>query len=227
MDTSWILLTVLALLLGVTLVELASAVLPMLIVIGFVPRAERQDLAMVLASADSSKRLRVWPALRTAVQTRRAELAHAKMAHDWRGQCPPLINMRAARGEDRCRPSADNISANRNSIEVLSEDEKIMSKHDYVRLVTVHADSTSDIAEAAELKLIAAICGGGSCPSVYRTNRGTVVVQGRIVTASMIDVDLEDDEALVEIPEELLVRLNQVINSDERPMSQHPEAKPQ
>jgi hypothetical protein len=59
----------------------------------------------------------------------------------------------------------------------------------------------------AELRLIATRCGGGSCPTVYETDRGTYVVQGRAVTASGAGVDLSDGESLVEIPKELLDRL--------------------
>lgn len=45
------------------------------------------------------------------------------------------------------------------------------------------------------------LCGGGSCPTVYRTDRGTVLVQGRAGTG----VAVPDGELLVEIPRELLL----------------------
>jgi hypothetical protein len=51
--------------------ELAVAVLPMIIVITLVPPWERRDLADLLAAADSSPRLRLWPAIRLAVAARR------------------------------------------------------------------------------------------------------------------------------------------------------------
>ncbi|WP_433296462.1 hypothetical protein ACQP2F_38460 [Actinoplanes sp. CA-030573] len=54
------------------------------------------------------------------------------------------------------------------------------------------------------LRLIATVCGGGSCPTVYRTDRGTLVIQGYPVSAQAVGVDLPDGEVLVEIPEELL-----------------------
>lgn len=53
------------------------------------------------------------------------------------------------------------------------------------------------------LELITTLCGSGTCPTVYRTNRGTLVVQGYAVT-SQTGVDLPDGELLVEIPAELL-----------------------
>jgi hypothetical protein len=46
----------------------------------------------------------------------------------------------------------------------------------------------------------------GTCPTVYRTDRGTLVVQGYAVTAEHVGVDLPDGERLVEIPGGLLVQ---------------------
>ncbi|BCJ55620.1 hypothetical protein Asp14428_70950 [Actinoplanes sp. NBRC 14428] len=57
----------------VVVVELAAAVLPVLIVVTLVPPEERHGLAECLAAADSSRRLRVWRALRAAVVNRRRE----------------------------------------------------------------------------------------------------------------------------------------------------------
>jgi putative exporter of polyketide antibiotics len=56
-------------------VELVAAVLPLLIVVTLVPPRERQDLAHLLAAADSSRKLRVWSALRLAVSARRHSVA--------------------------------------------------------------------------------------------------------------------------------------------------------
>ncbi|MFF0860881.1 hypothetical protein ACFYUV_03910 [Nonomuraea sp. NPDC003560] len=47
----------------------------------------------------------------------------------------------------------------------------------------------------------------GTCPAVYETDRGTIAVQGKIVTdrTALGDaVNLADDETIVEIPKELL-----------------------
>ena len=46
-------------------------------------------------------------------------------------------------------------------------------------------------------------CSGGKCPTIYGTDRGTIVVQGYIVTEPT-DAQLGDGEALVEIPADLL-----------------------
>jgi hypothetical protein len=53
--------------------ELAAAVLPILIIVAFVPPEERRGLAELMAAADSSSRLRLWTALRVAVTARRRE----------------------------------------------------------------------------------------------------------------------------------------------------------
>ncbi|MET0415042.1 MAG: hypothetical protein ABW022_03350 [Actinoplanes sp.] len=53
------------------------------------------------------------------------------------------------------------------------------------------------------LEQIAGLCGGGHCPTVYRTDRGTYVVQGYTLDAAEAGLDLAPGEALVEIPAEL------------------------
>ncbi len=40
---------------------------------------------------------------------------------------------------------------------------------------------------------------------MYRTNRGTLIVQGRTVAAGEAGIEVPDGESLVEIPEELAV----------------------
>ncbi len=54
------------------------------------------------------------------------------------------------------------------------------------------------------LELVSDRCGGGSCPAVYRTNRGTFVVQGTSIAAEAAGIDLAPGESLVEVPEALL-----------------------
>jgi hypothetical protein len=49
-------------------------------------------------------------------------------------------------------------------------------------------------------------CSGGSCPTLYRTDRGTFVIQG--YTVADADVTPPDGEALVEVPMELLQGLD-------------------
>jgi hypothetical protein len=52
------------------------------------------------------------------------------------------------------------------------------------------------------MKVIAGGCVDGTCPTIYETERGTVVVQGQLIDHS--DVTLGDGEVLVEIPADLL-----------------------
>jgi hypothetical protein len=56
------------------------------------------------------------------------------------------------------------------------------------------------------MKVIAGGCFDGTCPTIYETGNGTVVVQGRQVQDS--DVPLGEGEALVEIPADLLKQAN-------------------
>jgi hypothetical protein len=59
---------------------------------------------------------------------------------------------------------------------------------------------SSDLA----LDHVVTVCGAGSCPTVYRTNRGTLVVQGYAVEGRTVGVDVPAGELLVEIPVGLL-----------------------
>lgn len=66
-----ILVAVAVLVMLFVLAEIAAAVLPLIIVLTMVPPEQRQSLAELIAACDSSRRLRLWPALRTAVKARR------------------------------------------------------------------------------------------------------------------------------------------------------------
>jgi len=57
---------------------------------------------------------------------------------------------------------------------------------------------------APKLTLVTSLCGNGSCPTVYKTDRGTVVVQGYTVTPQTAGIDVPQGEQLVEIPADLL-----------------------
>jgi hypothetical protein len=81
-----------------------------------------------------------------------------------------------------------------------------MSTHEAVTSAGASEMSRED--SRTQLRLIATLCGAGSCPTVYRTDRGTYVVQGRTVPAGGTGVDVPEGESLVEIPFELLERLH-------------------
>ena len=78
--TDYMVFVVLGALAVLILTELVAATLPVLIVIATVPPEEREGLAKLLAACDSSRRLRLWPALRLAVRARRAEARRARRA---------------------------------------------------------------------------------------------------------------------------------------------------
>jgi hypothetical protein len=48
-------------------------------------------------------------------------------------------------------------------------------------------------------------CWDGTCPTLYESDRGTIVVQGWVVEDS--DLTVPEGEALVEVPVELLEQL--------------------
>lgn len=61
-----------------------------------------------------------------------------------------------------------------------------------------------DYGREVALRLIATLCGTGSCPTIYRTDRGTLVVQGPVISAEAAGIELPAGETLIEIPEALL-----------------------
>src|SRR5687768_15080988 len=54
------------------------------------------------------------------------------------------------------------------------------------------------------VETIASSCTSGTCPTVYRSDRGTLIVQGYIVDPEAAGVSLPEGEKLVEIPIDLL-----------------------
>ena len=63
-----------------------------------------------------------------------------------------------------------------------------------------------------QLTLVTKLCGAGTCPTVYRTDRDTFVVQGYTLTAEAAGLDLPAGEQLVEIPAELLAEAVKAAN---------------
>jgi hypothetical protein len=56
-----------------------------------------------------------------------------------------------------------------------------------------------------QLEMISAYCNSAGCPTIYRSDRGTLVVQGYTVPAGRAGVDVPAGETLVEIPVEVLL----------------------
>lgn len=76
--------------------------------------------------------------------------------------------------------------------------------------MTTHEDqvATTEAPPATTgLRLIhlAGQCGAGTCPTVYRTDRETIVVQGYVVNEDSAGVEVPDGERLVEIPTDVLL----------------------
>jgi hypothetical protein len=71
MDHFVIVLVVGPLIAIVAVTEVLAAILPLLVVVLLVPPEQRAQLAELVAAADSSRRLRLWPALRLAATARR------------------------------------------------------------------------------------------------------------------------------------------------------------
>jgi hypothetical protein len=65
---------------------------------------------------------------------------------------------------------------------------------------------------APQLTFVTKICGGGTCPTVYRTDRNTFVVQGYTVTAETAGLDIPAGEQLVEVPAELIAEALKAIS---------------
>jgi hypothetical protein len=74
----------------------------------------------------------------------------------------------------------------------------------------VAAEGPPDTPEPAP-RLVVSLCGSGTCPTVYSTDRDTVLVQGNAVTGP----PLTDGELLVEIPRELLLEAARRIEQQE------------
>lgn len=65
-------------------------------------------------------------------------------------------------------------------------------------------------APTSDWKIITSLCGGGTCPTIYESDRGTLIIQGYPVDPARAGVSVPDGESLVEIPAELLASLQQM-----------------
>ena len=70
-----------------------------------------------------------------------------------------------------------------------------------------NVDNEVDGATAPGLEVLATSCSTGTCPTIFKTDRGTIMVQGYAVDAGLAGVALAPDELLVEIPVELLAAI--------------------
>jgi hypothetical protein len=61
-------------------------------------------------------------------------------------------------------------------------------------------------AQNVTLDLVAELCGAGECPTIYRTGRGTLVIQGYQFDPEQAGTTVPAGEQMVEIPVELVAR---------------------
>jgi hypothetical protein len=66
--------------------------------------------------------------------------------------------------------------------------------------------SSNAHAQNVALDLVAELCGAGECPTVYRTDRGTLVIQGYRFDPATAGKTVPEGERMVEIPAELISR---------------------
>lgn len=67
------------------------------------------------------------------------------------------------------------------------------------------------VTPASVPRLLTSLCGGGSCPAIYHTDRDTLLVQGHAVAG----IVTPDGELVVEIPSELLLEAARRIQEQE------------
>ena len=68
------------------------------------------------------------------------------------------------------------------------------------------ASSSASLSSTVTLQRIAG-CGAGDCPTVYKTDRDTFVVQGYRFEPAQAGVDVPEGEQMVEIPTSLVTDL--------------------
>ncbi|GAA4588093.1 hypothetical protein GCM10023107_08190 [Actinoplanes octamycinicus] len=76
----------------------------------------------------------------------------------------------------------------------------------------IRYDLVCGVTNNMSLQVVASSCTAGSCPTIYRTDSGSVVVQGYFVPAERTGVEVPDGEMLVEIPAELLAEAHRAIS---------------
>jgi hypothetical protein len=64
----------------------------------------------------------------------------------------------------------------------------------------------STAAQIVGLDRLVKLCGGGECPTVYQTDRGTLVIQGYLFDPAQAGTTVPAGEQMVEVPAELLAQ---------------------
>jgi hypothetical protein len=68
------------------------------------------------------------------------------------------------------------------------------------------------VAHKVRLEVVAGACGGGACPTIYTSDRGTLVVQGYVFDPAAAGAEIPTGEQMIEVPVELLANYARQIN---------------
>ena len=50
-------------------------------------------------------------------------------------------------------------------------------------------------------------CQAGDCPTIYKSDRGTFVIQGEALSSADLNIEMRSHEGAVEIPEQLILEV--------------------
>jgi hypothetical protein len=68
----------------------------------------------------------------------------------------------------------------------------------------VNQDENPQATRKVTLEPLVSYCAAGECPTIYRTDRGTLVLQGYTFEPSSAGTEIPAGERMIEVPVELL-----------------------
>jgi hypothetical protein len=74
----------------------------------------------------------------------------------------------------------------------------------------VNQDHGSENARSVSLEPLVSYCAAGECPTIYRTDRGTLVLQGYVFEPQAAGTTIPAGEQMIEIPVELLAKYSRM-----------------
>jgi hypothetical protein len=74
----------------------------------------------------------------------------------------------------------------------------------------VTRDIKSDDAHTVSLEPLVSFCAAGECPTIFRTDRGTLVLQGYVFEPQAAGTTVPAGEQMIEIPAELLAEYHRL-----------------
>jgi len=76
----------------------------------------------------------------------------------------------------------------------------------------VDQESETQVTQSVTLEPIVNYCAAGECPTIYRTDRGTLVIQGYAFEPEAAGSEIPAGERMIEIPVELLAEYARTTN---------------